>query len=42
MQLDKKDVIIVKFLWIMKALLAHVVIDNYVVCQEVEKVKKDI
>jgi hypothetical protein len=42
MQLDKKDVIIAKFLWIMRVLAAHAVIDNYDVYRGAEKVRKDI
>lgn len=39
---DKKDVITAKYLWIMKGLLAHVVIDNLDVFPEVGKERKNI
>ena len=38
---DKNDVTIVKFLWILKEPLVLVAIDNYDVCLEVEKARKD-
>ena len=42
MLLDKKDVIIVKYLWIMKGLPAPVVIDNLDVFLGVGKERKNI
>jgi hypothetical protein len=38
---DKRDVIIVKFLWLMKGIIALVAIDSYDVSLEVEKARKD-